>query len=74
LIKAVHFTNVEEMFSYEERYKVYKAKTRITFYSIFNMSSCRKPEIQNDLPKLTQIKWICYFLTNGGQLCWFYHV
>jgi len=25
------------------------------------MSSCRKPEIQNDLPKLTNIKWICYF-------------
>jgi len=56
LIKGVHFTNVEESFSYEERYKVYKAKTRITFYSIFNMSSCGKPEIQNDLPKLTQIK------------------
>ena len=27
-----------------------------TFYSIFNMSSCRKPEIQNDLPKITKIK------------------
>ena len=28
-----------------------------TFYSIlFNMSSCRKPEIQNDLSKITQIK------------------
>ena len=23
---------------------------RTTFYSIFNMSSCRKPEMQNDLP------------------------
>ena len=31
------------------------------FYSIFNMSSCRKPKIQNDLPKITQIKWICHF-------------
>ena len=29
---------------------------RNSFYSIFNMSSCRKPEIQNDLPKLTKIK------------------
>ena len=27
-----------------------------TFYSIFNMSSCRKTEIQNDLPKITKIK------------------
>ena len=27
-----------------------------TFYSIFNMSSCRKTEIQTDLPKITKIK------------------
>ena len=40
---------------------------RTTFYSIFNMSSCRKLEIQNDLPKITQIKWICFFLTDSGQ-------
>jgi len=36
-------------------YESQKAKTsichRTTFYSIFNMSLCRKPEIQNDLPK-----------------------
>jgi len=32
---------------------------RTTLYSIFNMSSCRKPAIQNDLHKLTKIKWIC---------------
>ena len=39
-----------------------------TFYSIFNTSSCRKPEIQNDLPKITQNKWIwSIFLTNSGQ-------
>ena len=38
------------------------------FYSIFNMSSCRKPKIQNDLPKITQIKWICHFFkTKIGQ-------
>ena len=38
------------------------------FYSIFNMSSCRKPEIQDDLPKITQnqVNLIC-FLTNRGQ-------
>ena len=30
-------------------------------YSIFNMSSCRKPEIQNALPKITKVKLICYF-------------
>ena len=45
-----------------------KAKTdschRTTFYSIFNMSSSRKPEVYTkDLPKITIIKWICYFLT-----------
>ena len=34
-------------------------------------------EIQNDLPKITKIKWICYFLTNSGQkslLCLFHHI
>ena len=29
---------------------------RITFYFIFNMNSCRKLKIQNDLPKITKIK------------------
>ena len=29
---------------------------RTTYYSIFNMSSCRKPEYNNELPKLTNIK------------------
>ena len=38
-----------------------KACHRTTFYSIFNMSSFRKPEIHNDLPKITKIKWIYYF-------------
>ena len=28
---------------------------RTTFYYIFNRLSCRKPEIQNDLPKITKI-------------------
>ena len=31
---------------------------RTTFYSIFNMSSFRKPEIQNGLPKIIKIKGI----------------
>ena len=26
------------------------------------MSSCRKPEIHNELPKITQIKGICFLL------------
>ena len=48
LIKGVH------MYYYESK----KAKKKrichhTPFYSIFNMSSCRKPEIQNDLPKIT---------------------
>ena len=30
------------------------------------MSSCRKPEIQTDLPKITKIKRL-FFLTNSGQ-------
>ena len=40
---------------------------RTTFYSIFNTSSSRNPGIQNDLPKLTKIKRMCFFLTNSGQ-------
>ena len=35
--------------------------TILSFYSVFNMSSSRMPEIQNGLPKITKIKWICYF-------------
>ena len=31
------------------------------------MSSYRKPEVQHDLPKITKIKRICFFLTNIGQ-------
>jgi len=57
-------------------YESKKAKSichRTTFYSIFNMSSCRKPEIQNDLPKITKIKWIWYFLWSK-ILCPLYHV
>ena len=62
-------------FSYEERYTYClsrKAKInkchRTTFYSVFNMSSCRKLEIHTDLPKINQIKWICYTnLTNSAQ-------
>ena len=46
------------MFAY---YESKKAKQncichRTTFVSILNMSSCRMPEIQNDLPKITKIK------------------
>ena len=37
------------------------------------MSSCRKPEIQNDLPKITKVKLICYFFNriaiNNPSLC-----
>ena len=40
---------------------------RTTFYFFINMSSCRKLEIQNDLPKITKIMWISFFLTNSGQ-------
>ena len=35
---------------------------RTIFYSIFNMSSYRKPEIQNPLTKITKVKLICYFV------------
>jgi len=41
--KGVHIMNQKE------QNKVYV--TVLFFYSIFNTSSCRKPEIQNDLPK-----------------------
>ena len=73
LIKGVHLTqlkknsSIESWFcSYEEGgtyYELKKAKTlyvTVLLYFIFDMSSCRKPEIQNDLPKITKIKWICY--------------
>ena len=33
-----------------------KYMSQYYFYSIFNMSSCRKPEIQNDLPKINKMK------------------
>ena len=32
-----------------------KICNRTLFYSIFNMSSCRKREIHNDLPNITNI-------------------
>jgi len=38
-----------------------------SFYSICDMSSCRKSEIQHDLPKITKIKWICYFFNKQWQ-------
>ena len=74
LMKGVHLTNFEQncsieswFLSYEERYTYYESKKakkgkchRTTFYSIFNMSSCRKSAMQNGLPKITQIEWIFY--------------
>ena len=47
--------------------KVYVTVLLFILYSIHVESSCRKPEIQNHLPKITKIKCICYFLTNSGQ-------
>ena len=74
LIKGINLTHLKRKCSIESWLfvlwrKVYilwiqKSKKsichRTTFYSIFNMSSCRKPEIHNDLPKIIKIKWICY--------------
>ena len=39
------------------------------------MSSYRKPEIQNGLPKITKIKWICNIFqqTVVKKLCLFHH-
>ena len=34
---------------------------RTNFNSIIDIRSYRKPEIQNDLPKITKVKWICFF-------------
>ena len=47
LIKGVHLTNFKKNCS---------ICYRTSFYSIFDMSSCIKPEIQKDLPKITKIK------------------
>jgi len=41
--------------SYESK-KGKKGMFQYYFYSIFNLSSCTKPEIQNELPKITKIK------------------
>ena len=62
LIKGVHLSNFEKVDFFLMKKGIHimnpkKQKKRIChhtpFYSIFNMSSCRKPEIQNDLPKIT---------------------
>jgi len=47
------------------------------YYYLFNMSSYRRLEIQNDLPKIPKVKLICYFfnkvVTNNPLLYLFYH-
>jgi len=56
-----------ERYTYHESKKSNKKQTiyhRTSFCSILDMS----PKIQNDLPKITKIKWICYFSTNSGQI------
>ena len=77
--RCTNLTNFEKVclieswfFSYEEKYTYCLSKIaetvlchRTTFYSIFNMSSCRKPEIHSDLPKITKIKW--FFLLKSGK-------
>ena len=69
LIKGVHLTRTVW---WEERYNILwiqKRKKsiyhRTSFYSIFDVRSCIKPEIQNDLPKI--IKFKVNVLTNSGQ-------
>ena len=44
-------------------------KVYVTVLLLFNMSSCRKPEIQNDLAKITN-----FYLTNSGHKCLFLHI
>jgi len=51
--KGIHIVNLK---------KQNKSICHSTYFnSIFNRSSCRKPEIPNDLPKITKVKLICYF-------------
>ena len=57
-IKTKKLLDRKLIFFYEERYTYYeskKAKNKLchhtTYYSIFNVSSCRKPEIQNECLK-----------------------
>ena len=45
--KGIHIVNLKSKNVYV---------THTTFYFIFNMSSYRKPEVHNDLPKITKIK------------------
>jgi len=39
-----------------------KGKTKYIsqYYFLFNMTSCRKPEIQNDLTKITWCSWYSF--------------
>jgi len=39
-----------------------KVNVTVPLYSIFDMSSCRKPEIQTDLPRIIKIKCYVNFL------------
>ena len=63
ICKVVSGRNVCSSFNYHVLSSwLYIKKVHVTlllFYSIFKMSSCQKPEIQNELPKITKIKWIC---------------
>jgi len=55
MTKGIHIMNKKKA---KEKYM---SPYYFYFYSICNMSSCRKWEIQNDLPKLIKIKCICCF-------------
>ena len=69
--KVYIFTNFEEKkcliesyyFSYEEgMYNVNLRKQNKYMSPYQYMSSCRKPEIPNELPKITKVKLICLVL------------
>ena len=42
---------------------VFDLKKKKKEYAVFKMSSYRKPEIQNELPKIITVKLICFFFT-----------
>ena len=54
--KGIHIVNLKKSICH-----------RTTFYVVFNMSSCRKPEIQNGFPKITKIKLICFFFLQNSS-------
>ena len=76
ILKKQPFDRKLIFFSYEERYTllIWKSKKKyMSQYYFFLYSIYRKPNIQNDFPKTTNMKWICFFLNKQwSEINWFF--